>query len=507
MLRKTVSAFATATIVLSLFTPGKVLAQPGVGELKSSELDRFISQLYRAAFPEEIAPGIAVAVVKDDEVFYLGAYGYADLEARRKVTPQTIFYIASATKPFVGLLAALMHKNKSLDLDAPLSRYLPALQLASGLSADQITLRQLLTHTHGISNDGPVVFRTAFTGEYTKQTLIQLLAKHNKEESRNFRYGNIGYVVASLAIESVLKQNWKDALQRQVLAPLTMKATTSYVSRVPKEKLALPYFARNEYTPLFYAKADANMHAAGGLVSSAEDMARWLQVNINAGQIKGKRIFPADVLNDAHRKYAEQSAEAGGISRTGYALGWNIGTYDGETVFQHNGGFSAFYAHLSFMPERRIGVVVLAHEAIIGSRLAEMAAQYAYDFFLRRPGFEDKWAKRLASLPASVKDARQRSADELARRKARPQTLAHPLDAYAGVYENEEGGRMEWRVIDSKLVVSFGVLRSETEVYDAAKDIMRVELTPGQGDTVRFIFSGERAQQAEYRGLVFTRKN
>ncbi len=506
MLSKTLSAFAAATIILSLITPGRVLAQASVGELKSSELDRFISQLYRASFPEEIAPGIAVAVVKDDEVFYLGGFGYADLEARRKVTPQTIFYIASATKPFVGLMAAVMHKNKSLDLDAPLSNYLPGLQLAPGLSADQIKLRELLTHTHGISNDGPVVFRTAFSGEYTKEKLIELLAKH-KAESRNFKYGNIGYVVASLAIENVLKQNWKDALQRQVLTPLKMKSTTPYVSRVPKEKLAIPYFARSEYTPLFYAKADANMHAAGGLVSSAEDMARWLQVNINAGQIKGKRIFPADVMDEAHRKYAEQRVEAGGISRNGYALGWNIGTYDGETVFQHNGGFSAFYAHVSFMPERKIGVVVLAHEAIIGSRLADMVAQYVYDFFLRRPNFDEKWAQRLASLPKAVKEARQKSADELARRKARPQTLSHPLDAYAGVYKNEEGGRMEWRVINAKLVVSVGVLHSESEVYDASKDIMRVELTPGQGDTVKFTFSGERAEQAEFQGMVFTRKN
>ena len=69
-----------------------------------------------------------------------------------------------------------------------------------------------------------------------------------------------------------------------------------------------------------------------------------------------------------------------------------------------------------------------------------------------------------------------------------------------------EAGRMEWRVIDSKLVLSFGVLRSEALVYDASKDILRVELTPGQGDTVRFIFSGERAQQVEFGNRVFTRK-
>ena len=75
------------------------------------------------------------------------------------------------------------------------------------------------------------------------------------------------------------------------------------------------------------------------------------------------------------------------------------------------------------------------------------------------------------------------------------------------MYESTAGGRMEWQVINSKLVVTLGVLRSETEVYDASKDIIRVELTPPQGETVKFLFSGERAERAEYQGMVFTRRN
>ena len=507
MPKQTLAAFAIATIVLSLLVPGGVPARPAVDEPKASDLEAGIAQMYHAAFPEEVAPGIAVAVVRGDDVFYLGGFGYADLASRRKVTPQTIFYIASATKPFVGLMAALMYKNKAIDLDAPLSKYAPELKLSPGLSTDQITLRQLLSHTHGISNDGPVIFRTAFSGEFTRPELIQLLAKHKPQPNRDFKYGNIGYVVASLALENVLKQSWKDALLRQVLTPLKMKSTTPYISRVPKDKLALPYLARDEYEPLYYAKADANMHAAGGLVSSAEDMARWLQVHINAGQVSGKRIFPADVIDETHRKYADQQVKAGDFTRTGYGLGWNIGTYNGETLLQHNGGFSAFGAHVSFMPERKIGVVVLSHEASIGAGLADSVAQYVYDFFLRKPDFQEKWAKRLETIPQIIKDARQRTANDLARRKTRPQTLSHPLDAYAGVYESEDGGRMEWRVINSKLVASVGVLRSETEVFDATKDILRVELTPGQGEIVKFIFSGDRAERAEYQGMVFTRKN
>ncbi|MCZ6679967.1 MAG: serine hydrolase [Candidatus Poribacteria bacterium] len=126
----------------------------------AERLDPFIEK----AFALDLTPGMAVAVVQGNDVIYAKGFGYADLETQRRVTPETMFYIASTTKSFTAFAAALLDSRGELDLDKPISQYLPNLRLQLPLSADDITMRDLLTHTHGIENGGPVTFRTAFSG-------------------------------------------------------------------------------------------------------------------------------------------------------------------------------------------------------------------------------------------------------------------------------------------------------------------------------------------------------
>ena len=500
-----------ATLLLSTACVGTVFAQPKRDDLRtgrsSVELDRYISEFHKALYPEQIAPGIVVVVVKDSRVILLKGFGYADLEAKRPATPQTAFYIASSTKPFFALTAALLDHKGIIDLDAPLRRYLPDVKLQAPLSPDTIKLRNLLTHTHGIDG-GPVNFRMTLTGEGSRSELIDLLALHPPSKSgAEFQYTNLSYQVASLALESALKQSWKDTLQSTVLAPLGMKNTTAYISRVKREQLAAPYTIAGEgnYTRLYYAKADANMSAAGGLVTTGEDLAKWLEVNINRGRIAGRQIFPAAVLAEAHRWQVDLDTQFSWVRRYGYGLGWNIGSYEGETLVHHHGGFNGFYSHISFMPRHRLGVAVLTHEATIGDRLAETVAQYIYDMLLGLPGTKLRWDKRLSTAPQFAQKARESIVAERARRAARPQTLPYPLEAYAGVYESREGGRMEWRVKDNKLEVSIGPLWSEAEVYDAAKNELRVELVPGSGQVIAFNFSGNRADGLTAAAIKFKR--
>src|SRR5687768_685055 len=125
---------------------GCAVAQSPSSTSSTSGLDSTLAHL----FALDLAPGMSVAVVRDTQVIYAKGFGWADVEARRAVTPQTIFYIASTTKSFTGLAAAMLAEQSRLDLDAPLSRLLPAARLQSPLSADSITLRSLLSHTHGI---------------------------------------------------------------------------------------------------------------------------------------------------------------------------------------------------------------------------------------------------------------------------------------------------------------------------------------------------------------------
>ena len=350
--------FAVLATVLGC-TSGNYSAAPSTPSTPAV-LDSTLSQL----FALDLAPGMSVAVVRDTQVIYAKGFGWADVEARRPVTPQTIFYIASTTKAFTGLAAVLLDEQGRLDLDAPLSRYLPTAKLQSPLDPDSITLRSLLAHTHGIDNDGPIVFRTAYSGEHTNDRLLALLASHPAAKTgRDYVYGNIGYNVAGLAMDVTLGQSWRDVLQGMIFQPLGMRSTSAYVSRVPRDRLAQPY--RREPTGFVrapYGKTDANMQAAGGLVSTAADMARWLEAHINDGVVDGRRVFPGSAIAETHRRQATVRANMRGLAVNGYGFGWQIGTLGADTVLTHGGGFLGFSTSMSFMPQRRIGVIAMTNE-------------------------------------------------------------------------------------------------------------------------------------------------
>jgi len=451
----------------------------------ATDLHRFILSAHEL----NLSPGLAVVVVQGNEVVYSADFGFADRQGDRKVDPESIFYIASSTKSFTGMAAAKLASDGRLDLDAPLSAYLPDLQMTPPLSEDSITLRQLLTHTHGINNGGPIVLRTAFTGEHTPEMLLDLLAKQPAgAQGHNFEYGNMGYNVASMAMDAALGESWKDVLAEEIFAPLGMKSTTAYRSSVDESRLAMPYgWEPDGWERKRYAKDDSNMHAAGGMMTTTTDLARWLIVNMNEGRIDGRQVLPAAVIAEAHKAVADNDDSWGPFSRDGYGLGWHVGVFDGSKQIRHFGGFTGFHTHVSFMPDEKIGVVVLVNDSQLGAVLATSVASVAYDAFRGVEDLDAKSGEYLTVLSERAEDRRNRIRADRERRAARPQELPRPLEAYAGVYESSGLGRMTWSIRDGRLHAAIGLAQSVVEVFNGAEDKLRVELT-GSGMVVSFEF-------------------
>jgi CubicO group peptidase (beta-lactamase class C family) len=468
----------------------------------AADLHRFILE----ARELDLAPGMSVAIVQGSDAVYSGNFGWADREADREVDGETIFYIASSTKSFTGMAAARLHHGGLLDLDAPISRYLPDLEMTEPLSEDSITLRQLLSHTHGIDNGGPIVIRTAFTGDHDPQMLLDLLAEQPAgSQGSNFSYGNMGYNVASLAMDAELGMSWKDVLAEELFEPIGMRSTSAYRSRLDEERLAMPYgWEPGGWERRPYAKEDSNMHAAGGMMTTTADLARWLIVNMNDGVIDGVQVIPAEVLVEAHTPVADNDDAWGPFSRDAYALGWHIGQFDGSRQLHHFGGFPGFHAHMSFMPDEEIGVVVLVSDSRLGAGLATAVASFAYDAFRGSDSLEERSAAYLEELAAQAERARAGTQADRDRRAARPQVLPYPLEAYAGVFESARLGRMVWTVQDDRLHAAIGLARSVVEVYNGEANQLRVELT-GSGMVVGFEFpeGAERASALTIMGERF----
>ena len=469
----------------------------------SERLDTYVSELMSL----EIAPGVAIVVVRENETLFNRGYGMADAAAGRKVTPETVFYIASSTKSFTSLAAAICDERGELDLDETLDQSLADGNFHQAVNPKSISMRQLLTHTHGIDNNGPVSFRSAYSGQHTNEKLKDLLKYHGAaRQGQKFRYSNVGYNVAGLAIENQLGITWKELLQREIFGPLKMKSTTGSVSKIDRDRLAMPYSIEAKgFKKRHYGKSDSNMHAAGGLVTTTRDLEKWLKININQGMVDGKQVIPKSVFVAAHQPQVEQDSSYMSFRRTGYGLGWNTGTYDNDKLVHHFGGFSGFHCHISFMPEHKIGVAILVN-ASMGSAVADSVSRFAYDTLLEKPGLNERFsAGEMEKMKRQLAAGRLRIKADRDRRASRSQELPHPLEVYAGTYQNEQFGAVTFSVKDGKLEARMGPLWSEVEVFDATKNALRVELT-GSGQVALFsINDGAPAASFEISGMVFSR--
>ncbi|MGH6693152.1 MAG: serine hydrolase, partial [Gammaproteobacteria bacterium] len=234
-------------------------------------------------------------------------------------------------------------------------------------------------------------------------------------------------------------------------------------------------------------KHDATMHAAGGHFTAAQDLARFVAAHASGELVEGRRVFPAAVIASTHEKHADQDREFGPYHRFGWGYGRDLGTWQGRTIIHRFGGFTGFRSHASFEPASQVGVVVLVNGEGPASAAVDLLATYVYDRLLGRPDFAAFYDSLLADFQRRLSDGEKEVARTLAQRAARLQPLPHPLAGYAGTYENPKYGRMTWRVVADGLGVRMGVAVSRAEVYDAAKDELRVELLGG-GSVAGFEF-------------------
>ena len=469
-------------------------------------MDAFVS---RAMQRVEAAPGLAVAVVDERGLVHAAGFGVADVATGAAVTTDTRFYIASATKSFTALSLAAMARRGEVDLDAPLTDWAPS----SGVPADiaaRITLTDLLSHRSGVDND-PIAFRVAYSGDWSPEVLWRLTAETAPRDTPygQFVYANAGYNLATVLSERRWGRDWRDMVEDEVLTPLGMSATTARIdaTRATGAVVAAGHFGRipgqPEWSPL--QKTDATMQSAGGLISTAHDMALWLEAQVNDGRVAGRQVFPAGLIASTHASRVAQTATFGPYVRTGYGLGWQVGRYGDDVLIHHFGNFSGSRAHVSFMPQRRLGVAVMVNEDAFAGDLADVVANYAYDWFAGLPDIDAVYDVKLDALIAERDRRRTGMAGAQEARAKRPRTLSLANAAYVGDYVNPAYGTLTIREAGERLSVAIGVQQALAD-YLTEPEGLRVELTPFRGEGVVFKLDADgRPSALTYQDAVFVR--
>jgi CubicO group peptidase (beta-lactamase class C family) len=316
-----------------------------------------VSDLVRERMDEFAVPGVALGILADDEV-QTAAFGVTSVEHPLDVTPQTLFQIGSITKTFTGTVAMRLVEDGALALDVPLRRYLPELRLADEDAAAAVTMRHVLTHTGGWAGD---YFDDPGSGDEALQRMVERLDRLEQltPVGTVWAYNNAGFYLAGRVIEVVAGKPFETVVSELVLEPLGMTNSFFFPAEVMTHRFAVGHTIRDRTASVARPWALArSAHAAGGIVSTAEDVLRYARFHLGDGTAPdGTRILARDDL-EAMR---EPQVEIGGLRDDSVGITWMLRERSGKRLSGHGGGTMGQISLLTLVPEEQFAVVVLTN--------------------------------------------------------------------------------------------------------------------------------------------------
>lgn len=362
----TMQKFQRATIFLLLF-----LGVPSIwaAETPSEKADALLAGLIQTN-----DPGFAVLVAQDGKILFERSYGLADREHDVPVIPQTTFRIASITKQFTASAVLKLQEEGKLSVNDKLSKYI--LDFPRG---DEVTLRQLLTHTSGIHDYSPEPDHLSDVAKpITTEAKIELIKKqkplYDFDPGTKWRYDNSGYELLGYIVEKVSGQSYGDFLRENFFQPLGMTNTGVYRAHLGLPHEALGYsLGTNGFEPPFYIDPSWS-GGDGALYSTVEDLYRW-----NEGIFNG-RVLDAASLKAAFTPVATKASQLN--SGNGYGFGWYVGPYRGLRDISHGGSRPGFNSMLIRLPDEKFTVAVLANADGRPNAIPHDLAYQMVDIFL-----------------------------------------------------------------------------------------------------------------------------
>ncbi len=340
-------------LALSLALAASAAAQgaPELDPAVAAEIDRSVADVLTSTG----VPGASIAVVRDGRIAYRKAYGAARLDPRTAAQPGMRFSIGSVSKQFTATAILMLAEDGKLSLDDPVSRFLPDLT-----RANEVTIRQLLSHTSGYQDYWPQDYVPPFMRtETTAQSILDRWAKKplDFEPGTQYQYSNTGYVAAGVIVEKASGMPLLKFLATRVFAPLGMASVADIDRQALGEGDPVGYM-RYGLGPQRVAPKEGKgwLFAAGELAMTAEDLARW-----NAGMIDQRLLKPA-----SYRQMQTEVLLKNGLG-IGYGLGLDVRSRDGHRSLGHGGEVSGFTAANVVFPDDRMAVTVLVNQDANGA--------------------------------------------------------------------------------------------------------------------------------------------
>jgi CubicO group peptidase (beta-lactamase class C family) len=408
------------------------------------DFDPFVAKAMKAFK----VPGAAIAIVKDGKIILAKGYGYRDMENKLPVTTKTVFPIASISKSFtVTTLGMLVDKGK-VEWDKPVRDYLPGFRMYDPVATEQLTVRDLITHRSGLPRHDLVWYSSNFTRKQVVDRLRYL--ESNKPLRQSFQYNNLMFITAGYLAGELNDSSWEQAVQGLVLNPLRM--TTTVFSSADAQKTpdhALPYrknWKTQEVKQIAFADW-GDIGPAGGINTNIDDLSRYLLLHIEKGNFEGKRLLSE---NSSAQMQTPQMVIQGTpnykeLGEGSYGMGLFISSYRGHKMIEHGGNLDGFALELAFLPQERIGVVILTN--LDGTAFRD---EMAYNVFDRQLGLNEvPWTERFLQEERKSDQAEATGEHQGLTGQKKGTHPSHEMKEYVGEFSNPGYGTVTIAQADS----------------------------------------------------------
>ena len=426
--------------VIALSADGLDLALSSLPELVEDILER------------SGVPGAAVAVVHGGETVFSQGFGVRELGKPQPVTADTVFQIASLSKPLSGTVGAIEVSSGRVGWDDKATDYLPSLRLADDYVTSHATIGDFFAHRSGL----PMAAGDDLEDiGYSRDEIISRLRFLSLDAFRtSYHYANFGITIGAEAIAAAAGQDWETLADEVLFEPLGMTSSSfrysDYLAR--ENRATLHAYVEGRFQPLYQRDADAQA-PAGGASSSANDLAEWLQLLLANGQYGGVEIFTQASFLPAVSPQAFSAQPHLITARPSfYGYGFNVGTEaNGRTSFSHSGAFVlGAGTNMRFIPSANIGIVVLTNGAPVG------AAEAISTQFLELVQYGEVTRDWFGGYNSILANYLTPVGDLVGQTPPEDLDVGRTLSEYVGAYDNPYFGGAEIRQVESGLEFVFG---------------------------------------------------
>ena len=447
-----------------------------LGFAQTVSLDSIANYIEQARKDWQV-PGLAVAIVQNDNVIFAKGFGSRELGKNLPVDTHTLFAVASNSKAFtVSLLGRLVDQG-ILSWDDKVIDYLPDFHMYDPYVTKEMTIRDLLTHRSGLPTFGGDHIWIGNT--LPPQEILHRLKYLQPIDMfrASYHYQNLLYLVAGMVYEKITGEKWEDGVQKHIFEPLEMRdANTSVKALSGKENVATPHEWRNgQIVKVAYENLE-NIAPAAAINASISDMSQWMRLHLSTGKLNEQQFLSESVVRDMQTiynpipvsKFAEEELNRHFF---GVGMGWFISDYKGIKLVSHSGGMSGMISLQTLVPEAKLGVFIAANLAPDVPTFA--ITMFILEAFLNENETPRDWSRFFLDRINKQKQSREEKEANLQKARIKGTKPTLPLEKYAGTYFEPFSGNAEVKLVDGKLLFDYNP-RHSGDLSHWHGDIFRV---------------------------------